>query len=78
MRTGRPKATLTVTEDERRQLESLAHRSRTASFVARLGRIVLACAQGWTNKAGAPVACRARDGRHLATTLHRPTSRWVV
>jgi transposase len=51
MRTGRPKATLTVTEDERRQLESLAHRSRTASFVARRARIVLACAQGLTNKA---------------------------
>ena len=33
MRTGRPKATLIVTDDERQQLESLAHRSRTASFV---------------------------------------------
>ncbi len=51
MRTGRPKATLTVTEDERRQLESLAHRSRTASFVARRARIVLACADGLSNQA---------------------------
>jgi transposase len=51
MRTGRPKAILTVTEDERRQLESLAHRSRTASFVARRARIVLACAEGLSNLA---------------------------
>jgi transposase len=49
MRTGRPKATLTVTDDERQQLQSLAHRSRTASFVARRARIILACADGLTN-----------------------------
>ncbi len=49
MRTGRPKATLTVTDDERRQLQALAHRSRTASFVARRARIILACADGSTN-----------------------------
>ncbi len=49
MRTGRPKAILIVTDDERRQLESLAHRSRTASFVARRARIVLACAEGLSN-----------------------------
>lgn len=51
MRTGRPKATLTVTDDERQQLDSLAHRSRTASFVARRARIVLACAEGLSNSA---------------------------
>ena len=51
MRTGRPKATLMVTDDERQQLQSLAHRSRTASFVARRARIVLACAEGVTNTA---------------------------
>ena len=51
MRTGRPKATLTVTDDERQQLQSLAHRSRTASFVARRARIILACADGLTNTA---------------------------
>jgi transposase len=51
MRTGRPKAILTVTDDERRQLQSLAHRSRTASFVARRARIILACADGLSNVA---------------------------
>lgn len=49
MRTGRPKAILTVTDDERLQLQSLAHRSRTASFVARRARIILACADGLSN-----------------------------
>jgi transposase len=51
MRTGRPKATVSVTDEERQQLQSLAHRSRTASFVARRARIVLACAEGVTNTA---------------------------
>jgi len=46
MRTGRPKTPLTVTNDERRLLESLAHRSRTAPALARRARIVLACADG--------------------------------
>jgi transposase len=49
MRTGRPKATLTVTDDERQELQSLAHRSRTASALARRARIILACADGLTN-----------------------------
>ena len=51
MRTGRPKATLIVTDDERQLLQALAHRSRTASFAARRARIVLACGDGLTNKA---------------------------
>ena len=57
MRTGRPKATLIVTDDERHQLQSLAHRSRTASCVARRARIILACADGLANTA---VATRLR------------------
>jgi transposase len=51
MRTGRPKVTLSVTDDERQQLQALAHRSRTASFVARRARIILACAEGLPNTA---------------------------
>jgi transposase len=49
MRTGRPKAPLVLTVDERRQLESLAHRARTAPHLARRARIVLACAEGRDN-----------------------------
>lgn len=51
MRTGRPKTPLILTEDERQQLTSLAHRSRTAAGPARRARIILACADGLDNKA---------------------------
>ena len=57
MRTGRPKAALMVTDDERRRLESLAHRARSAPHVARRARIILACAGG-------------RDSKVVAQRLH--------
>jgi transposase len=44
MRTGRPRTPLTLTPEERQQLESLAHRARSAPHVARRARIMLACA----------------------------------
>src|SRR3989475_12870689 len=50
MRTGRPKAPLTLNREERRELESLAHRSRPGPALARRARIVLACAEGQDNK----------------------------
>jgi transposase len=50
MRTGRPKAAVILTEEERRQLESLSHRARTAAGPARRARIILACAAGQDNK----------------------------
>lgn len=51
MRTGRPKTALIVTDGERQQLTSLAHRARTAAGPARRARIILACADGHDNKA---------------------------
>ena len=50
MRTGRPKVALILTDDERRRLDSLAHRSRSAPHVARRARIILACAEGTESK----------------------------
>src|SRR2546427_6278328 len=50
MRTGRPKVALILTDDERRRLDSLAHRSRSAPHVARRARIILACAEGADSK----------------------------
>jgi transposase len=50
MRKGRPKIALILTDDERRRLDSLAHRSRTAPHVARRARIILACADGSDSK----------------------------
>ena len=46
MRLGRPKVALVMTDDERVQLTSMAHRSRTTPHLARRARIVLACAEG--------------------------------
>jgi transposase len=50
MRLGRPKVALILTDDERVQLDSFAHRSRTAPHLARRARIILACAEGHDNK----------------------------
>ncbi|MFQ5527658.1 MAG: IS630 family transposase [Thermoanaerobaculia bacterium] len=50
MRTGRPRAELVVSEQEKRELNSLARRSRTVPQLARRARIVLACAEGLDNK----------------------------
>src|SRR5881227_174293 len=49
MRTGRPKTTLKLNEDEKRELTSLALRSRSAPALARRARIVLVCAEGHDN-----------------------------
>jgi transposase len=46
MAIGRPKATLVLTPEERQELDSLAHRSRSAAALARRARAVLACAEG--------------------------------
>jgi transposase len=46
---ARPKPTLVITEMERQALQSMAHRARTAPWLARRARIVLACATGLDN-----------------------------
>src|SRR6202167_6452627 len=50
MRTGRPKQALTLTDEERERLESLAHRARSQPLLARRARVVLACAEGQSNQ----------------------------
>jgi len=50
MRQGRPKAELVITPIERRELETLARRARSAPAVARRARIVLACGAGTANQ----------------------------
>jgi transposase len=47
---GRPKAELVVEEAERAQLVRWARRAKTAQYLAMRARIVLACAEGGTNK----------------------------
>jgi transposase len=51
MRTGRPKQALTLSDEERERLESLAHRARSQPLLARRARVVLACGEGLDNKA---------------------------
>ena len=47
---ARPKVALILTDDERVQLDSLAHRSRTVPHLARRARTILACAEGIDNR----------------------------
>src|SRR5258708_23805120 len=47
---GRPKAELVLAEAERAQLVRWARRAKTAQYLAMRARIVLACAEGGTNK----------------------------
>jgi transposase len=68
---GRPKVALILTDDERVQLDSLAHRSRTAPQLARRARIILACAGGLDSKA---VAKRLRMSQ---TTVCKWRGRFV-
>src|SRR5437016_10781289 len=50
-RTGRPKAELVLSDDERLTLERLTNRRKTAQALALRARVVLACAQpGATNR----------------------------
>ena len=49
-RSGRPKAELVLTDDERNQLQNWARRRNSAQALALRSRIVLACADGLDNK----------------------------
>jgi hypothetical protein len=69
MRTGRPKQPLTITEEEREQLESLAHRARSQPL-ARRERVVLACAEGLDNQSVArKQRCSAGHGGQVARAV---------
>lgn len=48
-RTGRPKAVLELTDDEREQLTRWARRAKSAQALALRSRIVLGCAEGLSN-----------------------------
>ena len=54
---GRPKAVLTLTDAERKQLTRWARRRKSTQALALRARIVLACAEGLSNK---EVAARER------------------
>ncbi|WP_323874154.1 hypothetical protein [Roseomonas mucosa] len=57
---GKPAVTITLSEAEHRELESLARARKTGQAMARRARIVLAAAAGLENKAiGAEVGADA-------------------
>src|SRR6266566_7046081 len=72
MRTGRPKASLVLTTEERLELDSLAHRSRSAPWLARRARLVLACAEGVDS------STVARRLRMSPTTVSKWRARFIV
>jgi transposase len=49
-RTGRPKAELIVSDEERAELQRIARRAKSAQALALRAKIVLACADGLSNK----------------------------
>ena len=69
---GRPPATVTLTDDERQHLTSLAHRARSAPQLARRARIILACADG------RPTTGIAKRLHVSATTVCKWRTRFLV
>ena len=72
---GRPKAPLTLSDDERQKLETWASRPKTTQRLALRARIVLACADGLNNTA---IAARLRvhpDRRQVAAAVPRRPAR---
>src|SRR2546425_6882953 len=71
-RTGRPKAELVLTEEERETLQRWSRRAKSSQALALRCRIVLACADGANNQEVAQ-----RLGCHLAT-VRKWRSRFVA
>jgi transposase/transcriptional regulator with XRE-family HTH domain/transposase-like protein len=49
-KTGRPKAELTLSDDERATLERWARRAKSSHAIAQRAKIILTCAEGYNNK----------------------------
>ncbi len=70
-RTGRPKAVLVLTDEERETLARWARRPSSAQSLALRSKIVLSCADGRTNEA---VASELSCNRATVSKWRWPTS----
>ena len=69
-RTGRPKALLELSSEEREQLERWARRRKSSQALALRSRIVLGCAEGLAEQGGrCPGRRGAADGREMASAV---------
>ena len=74
-RPGRPVAALVLTGAERDQLVRWARRRKSAQALALRAKIVLACAEGISNKqAAAELRIRSRDGEQVAQPFPGPAA----
>jgi hypothetical protein len=74
---GRPKAPLTLTDDERAVLERWARRPKSAQALALRSKIVLACAEGDGEQGGRGQAGRdAADGGQVAGPVRGQQAGW--
>ena len=71
-RTGRPKAALVLTQNERADLKRLSRRARVNRHIALRANLILACASGLTNLA---VAAKLRCGD---STVRRWRKRFIA
>ena len=73
-RTGRPKAVLTLKDEEREALTRWARRPLSPQSLALRSKIVLGCAEGKTNQeVAAELGCLAGHGRQVAGPVRGQT-----
>src|SRR6266567_2426647 len=75
-RTGRPKAELTLSGDERATLQRWARRAKSSQALALRANIILTCAEGHDNKETAALlrchqAVSPGHGREVAQAVYR-------
>src|SRR5438132_10620024 len=79
-RTGRPKAELTLSDDERATLQRWARRAKSSQALALRANIILTCAQGHTIKK--PPQCsgaiRQRPGSGVSGLLTSAWTDWLM
>jgi hypothetical protein len=69
---------LDITKEDREFLERWLRRSKTSQALATRSRIVMAAAEGKSNRAISRELCRCHDGNEVASMLSGAPVRWTV